>query len=420
MSTAPHLEPTATVDEIRPLRQLRAFTLWVGAGRPLTQTGRVRLTDARELVAMLDTGDVLDPMGGGFKTTSSAELLELTLIVEWAKACRLVRVQRGRLERVKKHAGLLDRPAELWERMFDVFGQLGDAICPDGWAESLLRHHFRATIDAVLLETYRRGGTIATSDAHALAWETVAARFFLCVHDAPGQHLKTWRATTDRDLRCALHVLQRLGSVDLHGDTVSLTERGLHAMRRASGDATPGDAVLQLKISLLGISDPPVWRRLLVPAAIKLDRLHDLIQAAIGWHDGHLHAFSAGGVDYGIPDPELGHRDERRTPLRRLLAKRGDRVRYTYDFGDDWEHEIVVEKVLAAEPGARYPVCIGGRGACPPEDCGGTWGYAELRATLADPDHAEEHDQMLEWLGLERADEFDATAFDIDAVNEAL
>lgn len=417
MSTAPHPQPTATLDEIRPLQQVCAFTLWVGAGRPLTQTGRVRLADARELVALLDTGDELAPMGGRYKTTSSAELVELTLIVEWAKACRLVRVYRGRLERVKKNAGLLDRPAELWERMFEVFGRLGDTLCPDGWAESLLRHHFKETIDAVLEQAYRRGGTIAAADAHALAWETVTARFY--VDGAPEQHLKTWRATNDRDLRCALHVLGLLGAVDLDGDTVRLTEQGMHGMSRASGEATPGDAVLQLKISLLGISDPPVWRRLLVPAAIKLDRLHELIQASLGWYDSHLHAFSAGGVDYGIPDPELGHRDERRTQMRRLLAKPGDRVRYTYDFGDDWEHEIAVEKVLAAEPGTRYPVCVAGRGARPPEDCGGTWGYADLRAALADPGH-EEHEQMLEWLGLERADEFDASAFDVDEVNAAL
>lgn len=417
MSTAPHLDQATTVDEIVLLRQLHAFTLWVGAGRPLTQTGRVRLADARELVVTLGTGDVLDPLGGRLKTTSSAELLELTLIVEWAKACRLVRVYRGRLERVKKNAGLLDRPADLWERMFAVFGLLGNTLCPDGWAASMLRDHFRETIDDVLLRAYRRGGAIATSDAHELAWESVAARFL--VRGAPEQYVKTWRATNDRDLRCALSVLERLGAVDLDGDAVRLTEQGMRGMRRASGDATPGDAVLQLKISLLGIADPPVWRRLLVPAGIKLDRLHDLIQASLGWYDSHLHGFSAGGVDYGIPDPELGFRDERRTALRRLLAKPGDRVRYTYDFGDHWEHEIVVEDVLRAEHGTRYPVCVAGRGAGPPEDCGGAWGYMDLRAALADPGH-EEHEGMLEWLGLDRGDDFDAKAFDIDEVNAAL
>jgi hypothetical protein len=183
--------------------------------------------------------------------------------------------------------------------------------------------------------------------------------------------------------------------------------------------SAPGEAVLQLKVTLIGASKPPVWRRLLVPATMRLDRLHNVIQAAMGWKDYHLHVFSAGGVDYGQPDPELGHRDERKTSLDRVLSQPGERMRYTYDFGDDWEHDIVVEKVLAAEPGARYPICVAGKGSCPPEDCGGVWGYASLRETLEDPTH-EEHEDMLEWLGLETAAEFDPAAFDADEVNVLL
>jgi hypothetical protein len=178
-------------------------------------------------------------------------------------------------------------------------------------------------------------------------------------------------------------------------------------------DDTP---VLQLKISLVGASKPPVWRRVLVPANMRLNRLHDVIQAAMGWQGYHMHAFTAGGVDYGLPDPELGHRDERKTAVNSVIVEPGDRMRYVYDFGDDWEHDVVVEKVLVAEPGARYPVCLTGKGRCPPEDCGGVWGYGDLRETLADPTH-EEHDGMLEWLGIQTAAEFDAVAFDADDVN---
>lgn len=94
-------------------------------------------------------------------------------------------------------------------------------------------------------------------------------------------------------------------------------------------------------------------------------------------------------------------------------------MRYVYDFGDHWQHDVIVEKVLAAEPGAVYPVCLSGKGHCPPEDCGGVWGYAELRETLADPAH-EEHADMLEWLELESAEEFDPHAFDADDVNVLL
>jgi hypothetical protein len=181
----------------------------------------------------------------------------------------------------------------------------------------------------------------------------------------------------------------------------------------------PVDFVLQVKISLLGSSKPPVWRRLLVPADIRLDRLHGVIQAAMGWEDYHMHAFSDGSCEYGLADPELGHRDERKATLGRLLKREGERMRYTYDFGDDWEHEIVVEKVLAAEPGVRYPVCVAGKGACPPEDCGGVWGYEDLCEALANPAH-EQHQEMLEWLGLQTAAEFDPARFDAEEVNRAL
>jgi hypothetical protein len=179
------------------------------------------------------------------------------------------------------------------------------------------------------------------------------------------------------------------------------------------------DHVLQVKISLLGTSKPPVWRRLLVPATIRLDRLHDVIQAAMGWEDYHMHAFTDGSCEYGLADPELGHRDERKATLGRLLKREKERLRYTYDFGDNWEHEIVVEKVLAAKPGVRYPVCLAGKGACPPEDCGGVWGYEHLREVLADPADGE-HEEMLEWLGFQTAAEFDPAHLDVGEVNTAL
>jgi hypothetical protein len=182
---------------------------------------------------------------------------------------------------------------------------------------------------------------------------------------------------------------------------------------------TAGEPILQLKVSLVGVSKPPVWRRLLVPPTIRLDRLHEVIQAAMGWGDYHLHAFTAGGVDYGPPDPELDHQDERKTRLSDVISQPKDRMRYAYDFGDYWQHDVVVEKVLAAESGARYPTCVAGKGRCPPEDCGGVWEYADLRDTLADPTH-EEHADMLEWLGLEAGAEFDANAFDLDQVNARL
>lgn len=413
------MQPARAMDhetDARALRQLRDLTRWVGEGRALTQTGRIRLADARELVALLGTRDELDPMNGRFHTTSSADLPELTLLVEWAKACGLVRVARGRLIAVKKHAGLLDDLPRLWDRMFDVFGRLGPALCPDGWAQSFLRDEFEHTIDGVLLVAYRRGPGFAISEACALAWELATLRYVL--DPATELQLTTWRATNDRDVRRALSTLEELGAVRLHGDVIALTDRGLAGMRRAAGDPEPGDAIFQIAVTLLDVT-PRVWRRLLVPATMRLDRLHDTLQAAMGWTNSHLHAFRADGGEYGPPLPDLDYRDERKATLQRLVAKPGDRLVYNYDFGDDWEHEVVVERVLAAEPDVRYPRCAGGAGRCPPEDCGGYPGYAHLREILADPAR-DEHPDMLEWLELQAASQFDPAAFDVDEVNAAL
>jgi hypothetical protein len=104
--------------------------------------------------------------------------------------------------------------------------------------------------------------------------------------------------------------------------------------------------------------------------------------------------------DYGLPDAELGHAEQSKITLAEILVLPRATMRYTYDFGDDWEHDIVLEKVLP--PGTVTSVsCLAGKGACPPEDCGGAWGYARLKQVLADPDH-EEHEDLLDWLGLGR------------------
>ncbi|MGB7588693.1 MAG: plasmid pRiA4b ORF-3 family protein [Solirubrobacterales bacterium] len=171
-----------------------------------------------------------------------------------------------------------------------------------------------------------------------------------------------------------------------------------------------GGDVVQIKVKLLGVSKPPVWRRLQLRADTTLDLLEEAILAAFGWAGYHLHVFQSGDEQFGVPEPELGLIDERRVSLNQLLGDVGDHLLYTYDLGDNWEHEIVVEKILDAEPGVRYPVLVAAKGACPPEDCGGRWGYAELKEILADPAH-EQHQEMLDWLGLT-----DASAFDPESI----
>ena len=180
----------------------------------------------------------------------------------------------------------------------------------------------------------------------------------------------------------------------------------------------PAGDIYQVKMTLRGVSKPPVWRRIAVPAGLTLDLLHEVIQQAMGWEDGHMHVFSTSRGGYGIRDPELGHADEGKVTLAQVLAKPGARMSYTYDFGDDWEHDIVLEKILPpdAAPGLS---CLAGKGACPPEDCGGAWGYASLKEALADPDH-EEHEDLLDWLGFDSAADFDPADFRLDEVNARL
>jgi hypothetical protein len=174
----------------------------------------------------------------------------------------------------------------------------------------------------------------------------------------------------------------------------------------------PSGDVLRLKVSLQGIR-PPIWRRLEVPASISLSRLHTVLQCAFDWSGGHLYCFEVGDGRRG--GGVLEGAALRRTRLRDLVGAPGDRLRYRYDFGDDWEHLVEVEDRHAPEPGRRYPACTGGRRAAPPEDCGGIPGFAALLEALADPEHPD-HDEMTAWV----PDGYDPARFDVAAVDAAL
>ena len=179
---------------------------------------------------------------------------------------------------------------------------------------------------------------------------------------------------------------------------------------------TADTKIFDVEIELQDVQ-PAVVRRVQVPGETTLAGLHEVVQVAMGWTDSHLHEFEVDGARYAPPDPdgdgdEAG--DEADAVLHRLAGP-GDRLGYLYDFGDGWTHTLRVVEVVAPEPGVSYPRCVSGRGACPPEDVGGPWAYADFLKAMADPADPE-HRQHREWAG----GPFDPAEFDLDEVNTAL
>ena len=176
------------------------------------------------------------------------------------------------------------------------------------------------------------------------------------------------------------------------------------------------DTLHQLKITLRSVK-PPVWRRIAVRSDTSLAELAAILEAAMGWLGGHLHAFESGHATYSLPDPEWpdDDLDERDYRVRDVLPDVGSKLRWVYDFGDGWEHVIVVEKISPGQPGIELPTCLAGRMACPPEDCGGPMGYADLLRALSDPTHPE-HDQIREWA----PPGFDPASFDANEATSSM
>jgi hypothetical protein len=187
------------------------------------------------------------------------------------------------------------------------------------------------------------------------------------------------------------------------------------ALERSRGpDALPAaERVYQLEITLLDVQ-PAIWRRIQVKNCT-VDKLHEHIQTAMGWTNSHLHDFKIGGKNYGDPMlleenfEEFDYTDSTKTKLSAVLpgTGKGLRFEYRYDFGDNWRHEVLFEQVVRAEPGGRYPRCVEGARACPPEDVGGAWSYQEFVEAMANPRH-KRHREYRTWIG----GQFDPEAFD--------
>ena len=162
--------------------------------------------------------------------------------------------------------------------------------------------------------------------------------------------------------------------------------------------------------------EPRIWRKFEVASDIRLDKLHNVIQGVMGWMNSHLHEFDADGVRYGelssFDDYNEDMLDERKARLTDLVIRPKDRFTYDYDFGDGWHHIVELVEIREPQKNIRYPVCLEGERACPPEDCGGPWGYLDFLEAIQNPEH-EEHDDLLEWAG----GEFDPEFFDVNEVN---
>jgi hypothetical protein len=178
------------------------------------------------------------------------------------------------------------------------------------------------------------------------------------------------------------------------------------------GSIPSSERLYQFKITLVE-SKPPIWRRIQVKNST-LDKFHERIQTAMGWTNSHLHRFEIKGERYGDPEnlddgyDDFHCVDSKTTKISDIVPKDGKRIHflYLYDFGDNWRHEVIFEGCLRAESGQRYPLCLEGQRACPPEDVGGIWGYADFLEALADPSH-EEHEEFKQWAGNFDPEEFD-------------
>jgi hypothetical protein len=196
---------------------------------------------------------------------------------------------------------------------------------------------------------------------------------------------------------------------------------------KTTKDVSGTKALIQFKITL-SESSPRIWRRIVVPKSYSFFDLHVAIQNSMGWLDSHLHAFTISQkgtttpISIQFPDPEndemFGQNenlDERYEKIADYFGKRIKQSQYTYDFGDSWDHIVLFEREMIADPMVTYPKCIAGENACPPDDCGGLGGYDRLQMIMQDSSHPE-HKDMLDWLGIDHSTQFRPTEFDPEEV----
>jgi hypothetical protein len=376
-------------------------------------SGGLRLTQAGYLPpvlvseAMTALGWQGDWIGKQNREDQTLPILELR---ESAQRFGLLRKSRGHLLVTKAGRDLVADPRGLWWHLAQRLPDARSEPERDAGVLYLLTVAAGRSRDDALLAD---GLTI-------LGWAERGTRQQMSPSAAFGAARDTWAVF--RRLGLLGQSDRRFGAASPPGERARTLARAalLGPAGSAATSAEPKPArrtsehAVQLLVTLREV-DPPIWRRLVVPASMTLRELHAVIQTAMGWQDYHLHLFDVDGVLYGdveeIDDRPVG--DEEKLTVGQAAAAASE-FSYEYDFGDGWEHDIRVEQTVASV-GTGTPHLVGGARACPPEDCGGPWGYEHLLEALADPGH-EEHEHLLSWVG----GTFDAESFDLAETNANL
>jgi hypothetical protein len=367
----------------------------VGDGVRLTQAGYLPPAFVTEAMAALGWQD--DWPGTHNREVQTLPILELR---ESAQRCGLLRKNRGQLLVTRVGRSLVDDPVGLW---WHLAGRLPDA-----------RSDAERDAGMLYLLTVAAGRSkddgLLAEGMSVLGWAQGGTREPLSPTSAFIAARDTW---------AMFRRLGLLGKRDRWDEPEPPpTPQGRTLARAAliGRDATPAisakgrsaEQAVQLTVTLRDV-EPPIWRRLDVPTSLTLHELHEVIQTAMGWQNYHLHLFDVDGVNYGdVEDMEgpLGDEDAF------TVGQAAGGFSYEYDFGDGWTHDIHIDQVIAS---VGAPQLVGGARACPPEDCGGAWGYRHLLEVLADPAH-EEHEHLLGWVG----GAFDPEAFDLAETNANL
>ena len=472
----PDEEALAAFSGLPLIRRATALLQWIGAGKPVTATGALRLRDIEAAAACVGVAVKGGTKGSGSPLPGTAgpdgpvptvrSMYEVPLLAQlWnaLEAAELIEISSTKVvPSADSGVFLAGGPSErLADLVFFVDQFLETAVLASDpaqpWERTLSAMQASLLLAAATADPPEKARILAAPD-HAPPAERATADLLTGVAISRLEELaELGLLTIDTHfrvppalIRCIANVFDDdwvladlgLGDAPDDADFAPFEQGGAASETVASEAAAPAPALsvaresprpaetqtLQLKITL-NDSKPPVWRRVLVPAGTTLPQLHQVIQALFGWWDYHLHEFRVGGVRgtaYAPVNPEGevefygdASRDESTATAGELLPAVGSSMSYTYDFGDNWVLAIKVEKILADDDGGQLPRCTAGRGMAPAEDSGGTWGWANVVEAVNDPRH-EEHKEYREWLGMQPGDTLDPKAFDVAEANEDL